>query len=256
MFRRSYNSLLACVVNAKSYHSCFRLCKCRVTSWSVSPHLQNKLNSRFGASCFESWPPSVANLPETTHDGAFVSWLFIWWLSIMHLYKTLPCEIWKPVRMRLLQWVPQFGNPLYFQCVMDENLIGVVKRVVLHTHVSTMSQCAMSHYSLAMALHWVGENALADWSKKETKKTAQVTQLFLPGAKLLCSLEFGLFFWISILYIHPLFISVKQKEGKQQEYKYVSLFFKIFFGPRFVDASKCSQCTARWTLMLPTVLKM
>ena len=55
-----------------------------------------------------------------------------------------------------------WGNPRHFSCMLDEDLIGRLKKITLHTHPKTMSVRALEHYSICAASVWVGN--LMGWN--------------------------------------------------------------------------------------------
>lgn len=93
--------------------------------------------------------------------------------------------------MRLLDWLPVYGNCRHYSVYLDEDLIGKMKthacesetllpvywfllharrqqclyldhlrRVVGHTHPRTMGVAALNHYCILASLRWVGRKAL------------------------------------------------------------------------------------------------
>lgn len=66
-------------------------------------------------------------------------------------------------------------NPKHVGCMLDENLVGVVKllgcvdarlaflrKMLQHSHPSTMSLRLMEHYAALACLTWLGKHVLAD----------------------------------------------------------------------------------------------
>lgn len=53
-----------------------------------------------------------------------------------------------------------YRNPRHCCCVLDEDLIGRVKRLAAHTHPRTMSVRVLEHYTLAATLEWRGRHWL------------------------------------------------------------------------------------------------
>eukprot|EP00435_Cladocopium_sp_Y103_P043542 s2538_g12.t1 len=56
----------------------------------------------------------------------------------------------------MLDWAPMAGNCLYFGLMLDEDLMGRLKKVLSHAHVRTMSTAGLQHYATAVSLHWAG----------------------------------------------------------------------------------------------------
>lgn len=48
-------------------------------------------------------------------------------------------------------------NPRHFSCMLDEDLIGRLKKITTHTHPKTMSVRALEHYAICVASLWVGD---------------------------------------------------------------------------------------------------
>ena len=80
------------------------------------------------------------------------------------------------MHVRIRHFVPEMGNPRYYSCYLDEDLINKMKlgawiasfardrvhsciylrRIVEHTHPSTMSVRALEHYCVLASMRWTG----------------------------------------------------------------------------------------------------
>ena len=49
-----------------------------------------------------------------------------------------------------------FANPREFSCLLDEDLVGRLKKITAHTHPATMSVWVLEHYAVCAAHRWVG----------------------------------------------------------------------------------------------------
>lgn len=52
-----------------------------------------------------------------------------------------------------------YQNPRHCSCLLDEDLLGKIKRLSSHSHPKTMSVRVLQHYSVMAALTWCG----LDW---------------------------------------------------------------------------------------------
>ena len=87
-----------------------------------------------------------------------------WGLADMALSREVMRWPLRPKQHQLEHLVWDFGfyeNPTHFSCHLDEDLIGILKKITMHTHPSTMSVRTLEHYSVAMAALWVGR--LLEW---------------------------------------------------------------------------------------------
>ena len=65
----------------------------------------------------------------------------------------------RPKQHQFEHLVFDFGvwvNPRHFSCMLDEDLIGRLKKITVHTHPKTMSVRALEHYAICAASVWVG----------------------------------------------------------------------------------------------------
>ena len=70
-----------------------------------------------------------------------------------------------------------FANPREFSCLLDEDLVGRLKKITAHTHPATMSVWVLEHYAVCAAHRWVGN--LHGLKKRMSHSAWQLTWVIL-----------------------------------------------------------------------------
>ena len=99
-------------------------------------------------------------------------------------------------------------NPRHFSCMLDEDLIGRLKKITTHTHPKTMSVRALEHYAICVASLWVGD--LFGWNgggKKNCLGTSlrKIFMSFSCVIKVFCSWEANTHTYIYIYIKHYIY---------------------------------------------------
>lgn len=117
--------------------------------------------------------------------------LYKWknWTEQLHIWLHHVLDVLFANQPRILDFCPRFGNAKYWANYLNEDFIGRVKnlgciifcvatlknlkpnlcdergnlrKIVLHSHVFTMSKRVLEHYTVTVCLRWFGPNALTE----------------------------------------------------------------------------------------------
>ena len=148
-YRRAYNSDLA--VNKKLMG--LNLCIVFFQLWNKCPTTIDRLCLygpwTLAACCFKS-------------DRRFISWN-ICSSAVCILRCVFPCVLLQEpccklallwLKLGILDYLPVHGNPRYYQCLLDEDMVRRIKAICTKLHTVTFSLRSLQHYCVMVSLRW------------------------------------------------------------------------------------------------------
>ena len=148
-YRRAYNSDLA--VNKKTHGS--QLVHC------VFSALEQVPNDHWQACLYGPWTLAACCFKS---DRRFISWN-ICSSAVCILRCVFPCVLLQEpccklallwLKLRILDYLPVHGNPRYYQCLLDEDMVRRIKAICTKLHTVTFSLRSLQHYCVMVSLRW------------------------------------------------------------------------------------------------------